>query len=125
MKEIKKKFKIEVSDYWENHYHFGKKSAKKTASFGKSSTENIIINTVVPMLVLISKEMKNPNLMDRAISLMEKIKPEDNNIVRLWADLGIKAQHALDSQALLEQYRSFCLPKKCLLCEVGNKILRL
>lgn len=125
VKDFLKKFHINVSDYWENHYHFGKKSAKKTASFGKSSTENIIINTIVPMLVLISKELKSPNLMERAIFLMEKIKPEDNNIIRLWADLGIKAQHALDSQALLEQYKSFCQPKKCLLCEIGNKILRL
>ncbi len=125
MKDFAKTFHIQVSDYWQNHYHFGKKSPKKTPEFGKSSTENIIINTVVPMLVLFSKELKRPDLMDRAISFMEKIKPEDNEIIRQWADLGIKAQHALDSQALLEQYNNFCQPKKCLNCEIGNKILRL
>lgn len=125
MKDFAKIFHIQVSDYWQNHYHFGKKSPKKTPEFGKSSTENIIINTVVPMLVLFSQELKRPDLMDRAISFMEKIKPEDNEIIRQWADLGIKAQHALDSQALLEQYNNFCQPKKCLNCEIGNKILRL
>ncbi len=125
MKDFSKTFHIQVSDYWQNHYHFGKKSPKKTPEFGKSSTENIIINTIVPMLVLFSQELKRIDLMDRAISFMEKIKPEDNEIIRQWADLDIKAQHALDSQALLEQYNNFCQPKKCLNCEIGNKILRL
>ncbi len=125
MKNFAKTFHIQVSDYWQNHYHFGKKTPKKTPDFGKSSTENIIINTVVPMLVLFSQELKRTDLMDRAISFMENIKPENNEIIRQWADLGIKAQHALDSQALLEQYNNFCQPKKCLNCEIGNKILRL
>src|SRR5690606_15039286 len=42
---------VESSPYWHSHYDFAKESARKITSMGKSSIENIIINTVIPLLV--------------------------------------------------------------------------
>lgn len=121
---LKKLFQVEVSPYWKTHYLLGKKSEKKhKAALGASSIENILINTVVPILVLYSQEKNQPKYLEKATSFLEYLAAENNKILQTWASLGMKVKTAFDSQALIELYNHFCLEKRCLQCQIGNEIL--
>ncbi|MGB0428337.1 MAG: DUF2851 domain-containing protein, partial [Flavobacteriales bacterium] len=51
-------------------------------------------------------------------------KPEDNKITRLMEKNGFKNEHALDSQFNIHKNKNYCIPKKCLSCGIGLKILQ-
>jgi len=123
-KDLLHLFDISPSDYWLTHYHFEKVSDKKSKSLGQSSAENILINTVVPFLFVYGKLKKNDIFRERALSLLEKIKPENNIIIRDWKVAGIKAEHAWHSQALIQLRNNYCNEKQCLNCAIGLKILK-
>ncbi len=112
------------SAYWREHYHFGKAS-KHEGTLGKDSQNNILINSVVPLLIGYA-ETKNDQLpIERAVSLLEIIPAEDNKIIRLWKDtMNLSIKNAFDSQACLELYSRFCNERRCLLCPVGVSLLR-
>ncbi len=123
-KDLLRLFDITPSDYWLTHYHFEKVSNKKSKSLGQSSAENILINTVVPFLFVYGKLKNNHIFRERALSLLEKIKPENNSIIRDWKSAGIKAEHAWHTQALIQLRNNYCNKKQCLNCAIGLKILK-
>ncbi len=123
-KDLLPLFDVTPSEYWLNHYHFEKASDKKSKSLGQSSAENILINTVVPFLFVYGKLKKNDIFRERALSLLEKIKPENNIIIRDWRSAGIKAEHAWHTQALIQLRNNYCNKKQCLNCAIGLKILK-
>ena len=114
---------ITPSSYWDSHFHFGKESAESKKTFGRDSADNIIINTIAPFLFLYGKVKDNEKLTERALSLLEHIKPENNVIIRQWKNAGITAKHAYHTQAFIQLKNLYCSKKKCLNCEKGVKIL--
>ncbi|EAY31329.1 DUF2851 family protein [Microscilla marina] len=123
-KTLAKKLQVSQSAYWQQHYTPGKPAKKPVPLLGKDSIENIVINTVVPLLVLYAKEKKQDEYMERATGFLEYIKAENNHILRMWEDLGLKVKTAFDSQALIELYNNFCTPRKCLQCSIGISIVK-
>jgi hypothetical protein len=121
---LSKMLKIKQSEYWQNHYLFGKKANSKIPSLGQSAIENILVNTVVPLLAAYSKAKSQQDGMDKALQILENLPSEDNKILKMWAELGLKVKTAFDSQALLELYNQFCLPKKCLSCVIGQSLVK-
>jgi hypothetical protein len=112
-----------VSPYWNNHYIFGTESYCTGKELGSNTKLSIIINTVVPFLYVFG-EIKNSNILkDRALEWLEQIPSEKNQVLKNWSVAGIKARHAADSQALLELYHQYCVPKKCLDCQLGHLVL--
>ncbi len=124
LKEVLKFLQVKPSAYWQDHYCLDEVSAIHSASIGKAKKENIIINTLVPLLFTYGKLTNNELYKNRAISWLLELKPEENQVVNQWKSLGIIQQTALDSQAMLELTNQYCLLKKCLQCGVGNKILQ-
>jgi len=123
-KTLKKILEVQVSDYWQHHYDFGKIATEKLGSkIGKSSIDNLVINTIVPLVVLYAKENKRQDLMDKAIEFLDKIPAERNHIIEKWEHLGASIKSSSDSQALIEQYNNHCVHKKCLECTIGVHIL--
>ncbi len=118
-----KLFECEIHDYWNTHYLFGKQSSFKKKTFGYRATENILINTILPILFLYGKEKSNEEYMSRAIEFFEKIKPEKNNITRKWTEIGFNPANAYESQAVIQLYNEYCSKKKCLECRIGGKLL--
>jgi hypothetical protein len=114
---------VEQSAYWKTHYDFGKTSAH-VSSIGKSSIENIVINTVTPMLAAYSMTHDDQQFMDRAVDLLQHLPAEKNKITRHWVELGYDVKTASDSQGLIELYNSFCLKRRCLECNVGSSLIR-
>lgn len=122
--DLKSLFNVTTSEYWHHHYRFGHKTVRSLSGVGESSIENLIINTVVPMLVAYGKQRDEQLLIDRAVNFLQQIQPESNKITRTWNDLGAPAKSAFDSQALIELNNNFCLKRKCLSCTIGVSILK-
>ena len=60
---------------------------------------------------------------DKAISLLESLKPENNKITRLWKENDILSNDALQSQGLIQLKKTYCDHNRCLQCKIGNHIL--
>lgn len=115
---------VEQSAYWQQHYQVGKKSKVKIPGIGKASIENVVINTVAPLLTAYGMAHDDELFIDRAVELLQGIPAENNKIVREWAELGYKVKSAFDSQGFIELYNSFCLKRRCLECAIGSTIIK-
>ncbi|MCL2649977.1 MAG: DUF2851 family protein [Candidatus Azobacteroides sp.] len=116
-------FISELNDYWQTHYLFGKTSSKKKKIIGLSAQNVILINTVVPILFAYGKIKDQPHICEKAMKLLEQIKPENNYIVNEFVKSGITPCHAGDSQALIQLQKEYCEKKKCIFCRIGHKLL--
>ena len=112
-----------ATPYWQEHYVFGSKSQKSEKRLSAHSLQLILINTVVPMLFAYGRYKGDIRFEDRAFEFLEGLKPEDNNIVRLWKRNGIDAVNAGDTQALIQLHTKYCNNKDCLRCRIGYEYL--
>jgi len=94
------------------------------AGLGKTSAENIMMNTVVPLLVAYGKSVDNQDLIDRAVEFLQQIPAENNKITRMWESLSWPARSAFDSQAQIELNNSYCQKKRCVSCSIGMRLIR-
>jgi hypothetical protein len=117
-------FEILQSAYWQNHYRFGKKAKSTVAGLGQVSIENLIINTIAPLLVAYGQSKDDDQLIDRALNILQAVPSEKNRITRLWQSLGYTSKNAFDSQGLIELYNNFCQKRACLNCVIGSSLLK-
>jgi hypothetical protein len=122
--DIKSLFDISTSDYWHRHYRFGRSTARSIATLGEDSVDNIVINTVAPLLVAYGKYRDDQLFTDRAVEFLHKTPSETNKIVKTWKSLNIESHSAFDSQALIELNNNFCLKRRCLSCHIGASLLK-
>jgi len=115
---------LPVNPFWQTHYHFNKEAEKVSLQLGKSSIDNILINTVSLFLFAYGKYTGQANYQTRAFYLLESIAAENNNIISQYLEAGIHAENAYQTQALLQLRKSYCNEKKCLSCGIGLKILK-
>lgn len=116
---------ITASDYWDNHYNFGKISpVENQKKLSQDFVELIIINAVLPIKYFYHKN-HNPDIVDDIFEFYKALKPEKNGILDEWNSLGVKCENALQSQAFLYQYKAFCNHKKCLNCSIGFQLLKM
>lgn len=109
--------------FWRTHYHFEKES--KTHRLGLSSDFQalLVINVIVPYLWFVAELHNKLEWKEKALTFLEKVKPEANSILKEWKNLGVHAKSSFDSQGLLELKSEFCNEKKCLQCKIGHQIL--
>lgn len=91
---------------------------------GKASIDILLINTVIPYKYAYARYRNNAQQAEEALALMERIAPENNNIIRQWRILGQEVKNAADSQALLHLYQNYCQHHECINCEVGYQIFQ-
>lgn len=115
---------LPVNPYWQKHYHFNKEAEKVYLQLGKSSIDNILINTVSLFLFAYGKYTGQANFQTRAFYLLESITAEKNAIVASYLEAGVVADNAYQTQALLQLRKDYCNAKKCLNCGIGLKILK-
>lgn len=115
---------ISPSDYWHTHYRFGKATLKGAPALGRAAAENIVINTVVPLLAAYAHHREQPAYLDRAVALLEQLPAEHNRLTKQWESLGLGIRTAFDSQAAIELYNEFCTQKKCLNCQIGVGLMK-
>jgi hypothetical protein len=117
-------FSVCQSAYWQCHYQFNRKSKQKVAELGVASIDNILINTVAPLLVAYGKYNDQQRVIDRAVELLDTIPSEVNTITKSWGALGYRAISAADSQAMIELYNTYCRGRNCLNCSIGASLLK-
>lgn len=122
--DIKQLLQAHASTYWQTHYIFGSESTQSEKNLSALSLNSLIINAVVPMLFVYGRHKKDDKLCDKAFDLLEQVQVEDNSIVRLWQECGLKADSAADSQALIQLKRQYCDRKECLRCRIGYEYLK-
>ncbi|HBL75320.1 MAG: hypothetical protein A2W90_20535 [Bacteroidetes bacterium GWF2_42_66] len=124
LKTLELFFDVESSEYWANHYRFNKASAKIPKRLGSSAFQNIVINTIAPVLFIYGDINEKHELKDRALRFLDELPAESNSIIDGWEKLEIRAKSAFESQALLQLKNGYCKNKKCLDCRIGAKIIR-
>ncbi|MCB0740602.1 MAG: DUF2851 family protein [Chitinophagaceae bacterium] len=123
VKEVADSLSVTANDYWHEHYKFDEKSIFKYKKLGKATIENIIINTVCPIVFAYGQYHQEEKYKNKALRWLEELAPEKNNITRHFEQLGIANASAFDSQALIELKNEYCKVKRCLSCSIGNAIL--
>ena len=122
--ELRDLFDVSASEYWDTHYRFNKISEEnRQKTLGETAFNNLVINTIVPLLFVYGDQHLNQAMKDRALQLLEKLAPESNQIIRKWNELGIDSRSAFETQALIQLKNSYCENKKCLHCQLGAKII--
>lgn len=122
--DVEKALSTTATPYWQSHYLFGEESRKNAKRLSKASVMTIIINTVVPTLFAYGLSHGNETMKNKALDMMEELKAEDNNIVRLWRECGLEVRSAADSQALIQLKKEYCDRKDCLRCHIGYHYLK-
>lgn len=122
--EVQRIMQTRVTPYWETHYTFGSTSTKNAKNLSQFSLNLLTINTAVPMFFAYGRHVGDELYCERAVSMLEQLKAENNNIIRMWRDCGLQAQTAGDSQALIQLKREYCDRHECLRCRIGYEYLK-
>lgn len=122
--DVKKLFKVAASDYWDSHYRFDKRASFRKKVVGNAMVDNIIINTVVPMLMAYSSYHREDKYREKALRWLEEVTAERNTIIKEFDKVGIHSSNACDTQALIELKNEYCNKRRCLDCAIGNTILK-
>lgn len=122
--EVKKLFDITANDYWHYHYRFDESSAFKKKNIGKDMIDNVIINTIVPVLFAYGLYHKEEKYKNKGILWLEEIEAEENFITKAFVGLKLSNTSAFDSQAFIELKTQYCDQKHCLKCAIGNSLLK-
>jgi len=122
--EVKNLLDVTANDYWHYHYVLDETSAFKIKRLGAQMVNNILINTIIPVLFSYGHHHKENEFKNRAIQWLEQIPAENNTITNGYTKLGMANKNAFDSQALIQLKNEYCNKKRCLYCAAGNSIIK-
>lgn len=123
LKELHNMLELKLSNYWYDHYRFGKVSEGRFKRLGKATRHSLIINTFVPFLFLYAEERSQEAVRQKALHWLEQLKPERNKVIRQWEKLGMEPVSAFQTQALLQLKAKYCDERRCTECSIGHSIL--
>ena len=124
MNTIKQLLTVTANDYWHYHYMLDEPAEFRKKQLGKMMIENILINTIIPVLFAYAEHHADEKLKQKATQWLQELPKEKNRITRQWEAAGVKHETAFDSQGLLYLKKNYCNAKLCLSCAVGNSILK-
>lgn len=123
--EILPLFDVQADEYWNTHYRFDEPSDKeRKKKLGKSSVQNIIINTVAPIKFLYAGQQSTTLQQEEALKLLDELPAEKNRITDIWVDNNWPPENASQSQAQIQLYNNYCSKKRCLDCAIGLSIVK-
>lgn len=123
--KIEELLSLRFTGYWSYHYRFGEASARPTElALGRSMVRVAIINAVVPLYYAYGVLTGDTQYEELAFELLEQMPAESNTIIRSWSALGIPADNAFRSQALIQLRKRYCDERKCLDCRIGLRMMR-
>ncbi len=122
--DVRGLFAADVSEYWRTHYTFGVESRPSDKRLSAASADVLAVNVAQPLLFAYGRHRHDGQLTERALSLLDDMRPEDNAVVRAWRECGVTAETAADSQALVELKSRYCDRRDCLRCRFGYEYLK-
>ena len=120
--EFHQLLRVRASSYWDTHYTFGNHSTPKPKVTSRTFINTLVVNTILPFKYAYLRS-RGSDPWSVVLQLIQQIKPESNSIIRGYQEIGIEANSAMDSQALLELYGNYCQSKRCLECVIGHQLL--
>ncbi len=123
IREVYEMFRTEVTAYWKDHFVLEETSPKQSKKLGKGSIQLLIINTIAPFLFMYGKVHTNDTMQQKAIDFLGQLPAESNKVVRGFSSIGVTAENAMESQALLQLKKDYCDRKACLECSIGHGLL--
>ena len=116
--------RIKISDYWIQHYNFGKKRNVSHKIIGKDRISDIVNNVLLPLLYLYSKEFGKKNLEEKVYLYFIQTKYKGKNeITRVMEkQLGYKVNSVSDEQGIIHLHNFYCVKGKCSECKIGDMI---
>jgi hypothetical protein len=124
LKEVKKLFSVTANDYWHYHYRLDQPSPFRKKRVGNAMIENLVINTVCPVLFAYGHCNGDEKLKARSLEWLSATAAERNHIIKGLDRVGIPVHNGFDSQSYTELVNEYCRKKRCLECAVGNAILK-
>lgn len=121
--DLRNLFEVTASEYWDNHFVFGKVSRSYPKNTGSQATDILLINAIIPSIFVFGKYRDSNEICEKAITFLENIDPEENIIINEWRSAGIDADTAFITQGLIQLRNSYCKKRRCLDCGIGNKLL--
>jgi hypothetical protein len=121
---IKDMLNVTANDYWHYHYRLDEATEFHPKQLGNQMVENIIINTIIPILFAYGNIHKDEEIKERAIHYLESLTAENNTITKKWKLSRVSNKNALESQALIELKNNYCDKSNCLQCAIGNMVLK-
>lgn len=123
-RELKDFFRVPASAFWDTHYNFLRPSPHRKKQLGENAINMLLINTVVPLMFAYGLYHQMDEHKARALRLLASIPPEQNSIISLFSQVGMKPRNAGDTQALIQLKRNYCEQKKCLYCRLGFQLIK-
>ncbi len=117
--DLKNIIQINSHGYWVDHYDFGRKFKQKNKKLSSVTLDNLVINSLCPILTAYSKYLGDQQYLDRAVSFLESIKAEVNTHTKKWVAVDRKPVTAFESQAQIQLIKYYCKKRKCLSCNIG------
>ena len=124
VKSIKDMLLVTANDYWHYHYVLDEESGYKKKQLGQQMVNNIIINTVVPVIFSYGLHQDDEGYKAKAIQWLEQAPPEKNIITKGFESLQFSNNSAFDSQSFIQLKNEYCCKKLCLNCAIGNGLLK-
>jgi hypothetical protein len=118
-------FDVEPSAYWLTHYGFGRPSTATPRLLSAASVRLLLINVVAPMLYAYGESADDAERRELAVDILQTLKPEQNSVVDIFTNAGLKCNDAFTSQAYIQLRNQYCLQRKCLFCRIGHRLLSL
>ncbi|APG60074.1 DUF2851 family protein [Christiangramia salexigens] len=116
-------FELEPSEYWQNHYNFGKPHSTRKKKLTKSFIDLLLINCIIPVKYAYNLA-GYPQDLEQIQELISSISAEANAVVDIFNFLKPNiAQNAMESQALVHLKKRYCDKNGCMRCELGTSLL--
>jgi hypothetical protein len=125
IKQLTGVFEVTASEYWDDHFVFGKKCRSYAKTIGSQAADILLINAVIPAIFVYGRYRDSVEICEKAVSFLEKIDPEVNSIIEEWQSAGLTSESAFYTQALIHLRNNYCRKRKCLDCRIGAKLISL
>jgi Protein of unknown function (DUF2851) len=121
---VKSSLSVVANDYWNEHYRLDEPSPFSKKQLGEATINNILINSMAPMLFAYGMYHQDEGIKTKAIRWLEEIATESNAITKGFASIGLAGKSAFDSQACIELESQYCKVRRCLECSIGVALLK-
>ncbi len=125
---LRSTFIIAFDGFWQRHFRFGEESGRLlTLLIGKSRSDDIIVNIVLPICLLYARIFKDKSVRQAALKICEGYPPLCHNaIIRTMEGQLTKGKCELESamfqQGALQLYKFYCAEERCRECVVGKNV---
>lgn len=113
-------FLLEIQDLKNLKLFFESHRKEKRVAFGDQAFKSIVINGIIPILIIYTKEKNEKIYQEKAMTWLIQLKPEGHGLEKSFHKIGLEAKNAADSQAFIQWKKNYCEKEKCSICEIGK-----